>query len=507
VSLTILDATTLASVRAATTQVDQLAALIAAWGGAAVTVKSYATATLRDTGVYGTWVLDSATPRGMTLGAMTSRSISNGAAPTRVVFCKADNTEIFQLTAGASGDVTFTGLISTSHLNLADPSSTKMKISATASLTAPAVPTWLSSITVGQWGVVTSTSLTASGVGWSGTTPNTGGIGGTYTELLAAYSGGILNTHGFYAGATWHDGPALILWGGGHGNYAGNEVYALSLNTDTPTWYRLRDPTVPGPDDVAQDGNGNPVSRHTYASISYIYDGTKNWMFSYGGIATYHTANTIGQSHVFDFNVASPNSNSPWLTKASTPHTQGSYHTAYETSSGRVWGLEYNAGSLSPIAYYDVATNAYTYALDKAGQFGSHGCTDIDSSRGLWVIFTENGLKGYRTNNGVANDFYTVNASAGAPASPQGFLYDPVADKFIAWSGGQTLYTLTPPGSSPYEGGNQWTWANTTPSGSTPTAAETTGTFKRFALVQISTARGYVVVSDAGESVYFYRAA
>src|SRR5262249_43933495 len=37
----------------------------------------------------------------------------------------------------------------------------------------------------------------------------------------------------------------LIIWGGGHDNYYGNEIYSLNLTANPITLTRLKDPTVP----------------------------------------------------------------------------------------------------------------------------------------------------------------------------------------------------------------------------------------------------------------------
>ena len=38
----------------------------------------------------------------------------------------------------------------------------------------------------------------------------------------------------------------LIVWGGGHSDYAGNEVSVLNLN-GTPSWQAITSPTIPVP--------------------------------------------------------------------------------------------------------------------------------------------------------------------------------------------------------------------------------------------------------------------
>jgi hypothetical protein len=54
----------------------------------------------------------------------------------------------------------------------------------------------------------------------------------------------------------------LIVWGGGHSDYSGNEVYDLDLNTLTVN--RLTDPSLPVASDCVESLNGTtPNSRHT----------------------------------------------------------------------------------------------------------------------------------------------------------------------------------------------------------------------------------------------------
>ena len=67
------------------------------------------------------------------------------------------------------------------------------------------------------------------------------------------------------------DRNQLILWGGGHGNYGGTEVYAFDLLTAaTPTWRRLTDPTNPAVINTNCARDGRPTSRHTQDSIVYM---------------------------------------------------------------------------------------------------------------------------------------------------------------------------------------------------------------------------------------------
>jgi hypothetical protein len=91
----------------------------------------------------------------------------------------------------------------------------------------------------------------------------------------------------------------LIVWGGGHSDYAGNEVSVLNL-TGTPAWERFTSPTTPIP--FTQDGKhweglkpyfillhqggqykpgASPSSRHTYNGLQYVP--YQNKLYSFGG--------------------------------------------------------------------------------------------------------------------------------------------------------------------------------------------------------------------------------
>src|SRR5260370_13001768 len=85
----------------------------------------------------------------------------------------------------------------------------------------------------------------------------------------------------------WNGGVAdekrgrLMLWGGGHSDYFGNEVYALDLNTLTLS--RLTEPSpvanVMSCPEAYSDGR--PSARHTYGGLAYLAE--QDSMFVYGG--------------------------------------------------------------------------------------------------------------------------------------------------------------------------------------------------------------------------------
>jgi len=355
-----------------------------------------------------------------------------------------------------------------------------------------AVPSWYSSANSSEWTTVPGSSLSASGVMQSGD-----------DIFINAWGGGIVNTTGVYSGTTFIPGTFFILFGGGHSDSSSNAVYACGpLEDETPAWYRLRDRTSSPPTNVSEDGSGNPVSRHTYQSISYV-GGAKNWLFCSGGLARYSDANGIAVAHVFQFNTSDPNTNQPWTTKTAPPAAADV--SAYDSSTGRIWS---HPDAANEVQYYDVSADSWTRVLFKSpGWATGSACSAIDTSRGIWAIYYSTGLNFFRTNDINANDYYAPSTTGTAPTGAGSIIYDPVADVYRVWNGnGKQIFTLTAPGSSPYQGGNSWTWSSATPAGgSTPSAAATNGTFGRFAYVNNGSMRGYLLLNSATGSFYFYK--
>lgn len=113
--------------------------------------------------------------------------------------------------------------------------------------------------------------------GWSGGSridqvkPSPTPSGASPEPGVTAYSGGCMDT----------DRDELLVHGGGHGGYSGNEIYALRVRTETPGWYRICDPssgcyaTQPavrggnGQYDYDSGRNGAPRGSHTWNHLAY----------------------------------------------------------------------------------------------------------------------------------------------------------------------------------------------------------------------------------------------
>ena len=82
----------------------------------------------------------------------------------------------------------------------------------------------------------------------------------------------------------------LIVWGGGHSGYAGNEVYIFDINT--LQWQRLIEPSTQVSPDTLYYPDGLPTSRHTYDYIEYLP--TMDRFCSAGVVGAYGSGVTSG---------------------------------------------------------------------------------------------------------------------------------------------------------------------------------------------------------------------
>jgi hypothetical protein len=89
--------------------------------------------------------------------------------------------------------------------------------------------------------------------------------------VIRAWSAGVMDTRR----------NRLLLWGGGHNDYYGNELYALNLNELTLT--RLNDPgpinPFRSPTCVSALSDGSPNARHTYNGVAYLEHVDRLWAF------------------------------------------------------------------------------------------------------------------------------------------------------------------------------------------------------------------------------------
>ncbi len=159
--------------------------------------------------------------------------------------------------ASATGDTTSSGSEATTVSPDAPSSSPS---SSTA-------PLWVQSANLFRWTEVPNSRIDASAA-WSGYAAAAGTLG---KSGLLAYSGAAIRA----------STSEFFLAGGGHLDYAGNEIHSLRLDVERPDWVRRIDPSVETPMNTPYYPDGRPSSRHTYWNIQFI--DTRDRLMFFGG--------------------------------------------------------------------------------------------------------------------------------------------------------------------------------------------------------------------------------
>lgn len=285
----------------------------------------------------------------------------------------------------------------------------------------------------------------------------------------------------------------LIVWGGGHGDYGGNEIYTFDINT--LRWSRIwgPSPNIPPPPDSCGEtySDGNPVSRHTYDGLEYLPNVDRFWTHGgslycgggWGTRATWH----------FDFGGLR------WTRRADHPNDSdlGKVST-YDPTTGRV--LVDGAGSsYSRLYEYDPVANAWIQrGLGAIGNY--HQTATFDWKRKLFVRIGGGEVDVYDlSQSGLVQPrrVSTTGDTTMVNTAYPGITYDPVSDKIVAWHGGATVFTLNL---------DTWNWQRVSPAPTNtviPTQAPWQGTYKRWRYVPSKNA--FIGVNSIDENVWIYK--
>lgn len=356
---------------------------------------------------------------------------------------------------------------------------------------APAgVPSWRSALATLRWAEVGGNTLAdvdpaadaavnpnhPGGAPWAGT--------GGQSQVIDAWSG-----------AAWDDAALkLYLIGGGHADYAGNELY--EWDGSTAAFARLTNPTGAigntgtlndGQEATARYFDGQPRSFHTYNNLA-IRNGVL-WMT---GGAVYITGDAASRPFRYDSALAE------WVMDTDTSAV-ASYGSLCYYPPDDVFFIFGTVSS--PPAIYNPVTGAKT-SHPTGWTPGGDNRSVYDSARDIITIIRTGGQIQVIDPAGVTATvaISTTGTAPTADNGSMGFVYDSVDDRYLAWAGGATVYTLTPSASFRVD---PWAWGTLTLDAGntvTPTAQTGTGTFGRF---WISNALGCIgVVNDVAEHMY-----
>ena len=302
--------------------------------------------------------------------------------------------------------------------------------------------------------------------------------------VISAWSGGAYDSNR----------DRLIVWGGGHADYGGNELYVFDINSFS--WSRIWGPS-PNISPVGGScsetySDGNPSSRHTYDGLEYIPSIDRFW--AHGGSLYCGNGGFGNGTWTFNFTALSWERKEDSLaTYASTPFS------AYDPVTGHVFVQRY-----ADFLEYDPLSDTWT----KRGRFpagiGGRRVATIDPIRRKFLIIGEGQVLAFdltnpQIHNPVAltttGDTAPLNGSY--PANYPGVDYDPVTDQMVAWIGGADVYTLDM---------DTLVWTKRSPASTNtviPTASASKGTHGRFRYIPSKNA--FIVVNNIDQDVYFYK--
>jgi hypothetical protein len=296
-------------------------------------------------------------------------------------------------------------------------------------------------------------------------------------SVMAAWSGGAYDTKR----------DRLIIWGGGHTDYSGNEVYAFDIAS--LKWIRLNAPSkdVGGSESSGIYPDNAPRARHTYNYITYVP--TIDRFCSAGGTGMYPSGQTNDEiTRCFDFEKLA------WEAKSIAPTANIGTLAAYDPVTKKVWSLA--GGQSGLFASWDGAA-------DKWNKFNENGWTDYSYTPAIGqgrMVLCGGGkvsLLDILQPDAPIKEMNTTGPDIMVKEYSPGFVYDSKANLFVGWDGGKDLYALD-------LGKASWTKvALATTNLVTPTAGQKNGTFGRFQYIPSRDL--FIGVNGVEDNVYFFR--
>lgn len=314
---------------------------------------------------------------------------------------------------------------------------------------------------------------------------------------VMAYSGGAYDTHRDY----------LIVWGGGHTDYAGNEIYGFNVNS--LQWKRITEPTLNVDDDscdVGTDENPGtfeypdqtPCSVHTYDYIVYVPSIDR--FCSLGGASPYpHGGNKTVHVHCNNF-ADSAGVHRGWALQSSMPHPGGTGGlSAYDPVKQHAWYFGYSADE--DLMKWEPASNSWQVRTPKLNIGSSKMSAEIDPLQRVFVLVGEGSASKYFNIDDTGELTWQLLNTSGptfvSSAKGPGFEFDSVSKQLIGWAGGTSVYALD-------VAARQWKECPVADTnGVSPGAQNQNGTYGRFQYIPSKNV--FIVVNHYKKNVFIYR--
>ena len=275
----------------------------------------------------------------------------------------------------------------------------------------------------------------------------------------------------------------LLVWGGGHTDYNGDEMYALDLASMSVQRIVEPSPQVSQANCTSALPDGLPAARHTYDGLTYIAH-TDSFFATGGSLSTCGSGDPA--TWTYDFTAKK------WAMKVANSPMQTYYGTMaeYDPSSRLVY-VKDQASFYS----YSADTNTYT-RLAGTNTTDYHLSSALDTKRRKFVMLG-NGVQVIDLATGNMTTMSTTNTPALAnSAESPGVAYDPVADRIVAWQGGGNVYALNM---------DTGAWTQVATNAGPTAAAPYQGTFGRWGY--IPQYRVFALINDIDQNAWVFRLA
>lgn len=312
---------------------------------------------------------------------------------------------------------------------------------------------------------------------------------------ITAFSGGLYDPE-----HRW-----MLIWGGGHNDYAGNEVYAFKLGDFS--WERLTTPSL-GPYDRDPLNDGQPVSRHTYDGMTWIGDQRVLW--PWGGsrandgngtnvVWTFDPITTIWSDVTpVDVPGSAYETSAIWDPITDLVYLKaGEHFRTYDPNTG-AFAEPHDFGS--PPLWPRYAGGRQRVALDDQRRLlwfvggGLYMIYDIDADAFVtddWVTTGGGDFSNADDVGGRADQLIETGGAQIIEATDPGLDYDRRADELVGWNGA-TLWTLDL---------NSKAWTQRGITGS-PDGSGTEAVYGRFRYID---ALNVFILIESPDEVWFYK--
>jgi hypothetical protein len=301
-------------------------------------------------------------------------------------------------------------------------------------------------------------------------------------SIMRAWSGGAYD---------WVN-EKLIIHGGGHTDYAGNEIYAFDLQY--LQWERLINPSTNIHANELWFPDSTPNSSHTYDNVEYVPQ--INCFCVFGNGSRWSNGFSGPSVACFDMNSYT------WIHKADIPSPGSAIggKSAYDPVSQSVW--RHGAANMGFMQYYDPQQDTFVnhgyQGYEPTGWISYQSTGEIDPLRRLFITVGGGEVMAWdlTANPSPGIIMPTTGDSTMVTAGNPGLVYDPIGKKLVAWHGGENVYVLD----------TSWHWTKILPASSNtiiPGSSALNGTYGRFRY--IASQNLYIAVNKYNENVYFYR--